>query len=40
MCRVEDLSADELPDYVRFFRSRATDDPGMRRLADWTERIN
>jgi hypothetical protein len=38
MCRIEDLSPDDLQGLVRFFRSRADHDPDMGRLAGWIER--
>jgi hypothetical protein len=40
LCRIEDLSEADLRDLVRFFRSRADDDPGLGRLAQWIERMS
>jgi hypothetical protein len=37
VCRIEHLSEADLRDLVRFFRSRADDDPGLGRLARWIE---
>jgi hypothetical protein len=38
LCRIEDLSEKDLRDLVRYFRSRAEDDPDLGRLAHWIER--
>jgi len=37
LCRIEDLSEEDLADLVRYFRSRTEDDPDLGRLAHWIE---
>lgn len=38
MCHIEDLTDDELREYVAFFRTRSAGDRELQRLSEWIER--